>query len=105
MGDIARASRAERFIKEFNKDWVKKKGYQFHNTVCQSLGYDEYAQVVRHYVTLKEISGDETELMGTLEIYGPEGDDCEALAECLAEWLEGTKEEMIERLKKANLWR
>ena len=105
MGDIARTSRAERFIKEFNEDWVKKKGYQFHELLSQGLGYDEYCQVVRHYILLESVRGDKEEFMSPLEIYGPEGDDCETLAECLAEWLEGTKEEMIERLKKVDLWR
>ena len=105
MGDLAEAHRAGRFIEEFNNDWVRVKGYQFHNTVTQSLGYDEYARVVRHYIVLKEVTGDETELMGTLEIFGPDGDDLEALAECLAEWLKGTKKEMVKRLKKAKLWR
>jgi len=104
MGDIVRAGRAGRFINEFNKDWIRSQGYRFHNIITQGLGYDEYSQGVRHYITLKEIGGDETLLMGEKIIFGPEDDDMETLAEYLAEWLGGTREEIVERLKKANLW-
>jgi serine/threonine protein phosphatase PrpC len=104
MGDLARAHRADRFIQEFNEDWLKKRGYQFHNVVSQSLNYDEYSQVVRHYVTLKEINGDETLLMSSEGIFGPESDEVELLAAQLAEWLGQSRRNIIKRLKKADLW-
>ena len=103
MGSVARASRAKRFIDEFENDWIKKKGMLFHNTVSQHLGYDEDTQVVRHYIVLTEITGDEALLTTDTEIFNPEDEQDSGeygLVPYLAECLEQDREHIIKRLKK-----
>jgi len=112
MGQIARISRAERFIDEFGKELVEKI-----REVCAidpntnirfdevSLGYDtSCGERVVGFVTIKSAADDTWVLqLGTPVFFDPEDDDLDDLAEGLADYLDNPNvDEIRKRLEKVD---
>lgn len=107
MGSVSRTERCERFIKEFNDDYIKACGIKPVNKtiIAESLQMHDLYESVFHYVTVMAFAND-CELMFPEVIYDPEGDECtvDACIHWLSEVLEKDVNEIAERFQKADLF-
>lgn len=112
MGQLARESRCDRFISEFNEDYKKKLTPVFNDAfVSSGLGIHHVLQVVMFWVTLKDANGNEHTLTDGSIIYDPEEphlDVYQRLCDVFygnsgdAEFTFGIRS-ILERMKKADL--
>jgi len=104
MGSISRGRRTERFIEEFGELALAEYGLPPGTYKTQGIGLDDVFQVARIYVELEFPSGTYPMMMDKI-IFDPELMD-EDLVEQIYEDYECrglTREQAIERLKKAEL--
>jgi hypothetical protein len=100
MGSATRLSMCDRFISEFAKDYLEKRGLA--NVVDEHLGIDENDECVRHMFTLKN-KAEESETYCLLQpVYHPESDE-QYVVEFLSECLRIPKGDVLNRLVKADL--
>lgn len=112
MGSSSRTERCERFIAEFNDDYIKACGIKSVNktVIAEALGFHDLYECVFHYVTILAVSAvsavsvDE-ELMFPDVIYDPDGDEdtVNACIHWLAETLEKDVNEIEARFRKVGL--
>ena len=106
MGSTSRAARAERYIKEFDDDYIKtaslKAGIKL-EVVRLGLGQEEgHAEQVKLYVVCKDEAGKEHTLDIDM-VFDPEYDHGVDMLERVANHLGIPEDEAKERLKKAKL--
>lgn len=106
MGSISRQSRTERFIKEFGELALKEYGLPAGVYSSQAIGIDELFEVARIYVELTFPSGTYT-LMVDKIVFDPDQLDEDLVTQVVQDYENSglTREQAIERLKRAELIR
>lgn len=103
MGSISRGQRTDRFIKEFGELAMEEYGLPAGVYKTQGVGLDEVFQVARIYVEMEFPSGTYPMMMDKI-IFDPEEMDDDLVEQMVDEYGHRiTKEEIVERLKRAEL--
>jgi len=101
MGSCSRTDRCDRFIKEFNDDYVKENGVVGDNIVSQGLGFNDLQECVFYYLTVKFESGT-YELMMPDIVFDPESPSYDTI-EMMANLLNVPQSEIEARMDKCGL--
>lgn len=103
MGSISRGLRTERFIKEFGGLALEEYGLPSGTYKTQDIGLDEVFQIARIYVEMEFPSGTYPMMMDKI-IFDPEEMDGDLVEQMVEEYGHRiTREEIVERLKRAEL--